>query len=97
MSWHINVNDEACPLINNNELTNSDLAAMIIDKYQDHVNSHKNSNVKWKCGSHFLFTILPTTCEWCVQDSVFRSIACPKHITTTYVTSKFSCYKEWAE
>ena len=78
-------------------LTNSDLAATLIDEHQDCVNSYDDGNAKWKCGRHFLFNVLPTMCEWHVQDSVFRSMACPKHITTTYVTSKFSRYKEWTE
>ena len=70
---------------------------MLIDKHQNYVNSYINSKVKWECGDHFLFKLLPTMCEWCLQDSVFQSLSCPKHITTTYVISKFSRCKEWAE
>ena len=97
MSWYVDINDKEHPLIDNKVLTNSNLANMLIDKYEDYASSCSNSNVKWKCGHHFLFTVLPTICEWYVQDSVFRSIAYPKHIATTCVTSKFSRCKVWAE
>ena len=53
------------------------------------------SLLKWECGKHFLFVLLPTLCEWHIQDSVFRSHAYPTHITTIYVTIKFLQYKEW--
>ena len=32
-----------------------------------------------------------------MQDSVFLSLAHPKHISATYVSSKFSRYKQWAK
>ena len=70
---------------------------MLITSYDNLVLSYNNNKIKWKCGSHFLFTLLPTLCEWYVQDSVFRSDAYPTHITSTHVISKFTRYKEWAD
>ena len=97
MSWCFNIKDINHALFSNEFLAGSNLATTIIDTHQKLVNSCNDSNVKWKCGSHFLFTVLPTMCEWFVQDSTFRSCMHPKHITTTCVTRKFLRYKEWTE
>ena len=70
---------------------------MLIALYDDLVHSHNHVQTKWKCGSHFLSTLLPTLCEWCVQDSACQSHRCPTQITNTRVTSKFTRYKEWSE
>ena len=97
MAWHTNIKDECFPLMDNKTLTGSNLSTMLITSYKNLVESYNNSEIKWKCGNHFLLTLLPTLCEWCVQDSVFRSGTHPTNVTTTHVIRKFSRHKEWAE
>ena len=82
MSWHVSVNDTNFPLINNEALIGSDLATLLIDKYQNHVNSYNNSMVKWECNDYFLFAVITTMCKCYVQYSVFRSVVHLKRIAT---------------
>ena len=82
--------------MDNKILEGSDLSTMLIASYENLVESYNHSKIKWKCGNHFLFSLLSTLCEWCVQGIVFRSGACTRHVTTTDVISKFPQFKEWA-
>ena len=97
MAWHMNINDTDFPLMDNKILTGSNSVTMLITSYDNLSETYNDSEIRLKCGNHFLFIFLPTLCEWRVQDIVFRSHPCPTYITTTYVISKFPRHKEWAE
>ena len=93
--WHVEINDTDYPLDDTKNMANIDLATILISPHADLVSSYNNSPIKWKCSNPFLFTLLTTLCQWCVQDSIFRSPKHPMHITTTCIIRKFPRYKEW--
>lgn len=88
--WLVDINDKDFPLVEGRlDMTNNDLADLLIPNYRQYLCDYQQSPVKWDSTKNFLKKTLPFLCYLFVTDNPYRSLRLAGHPLTVFFNSVF--------